>query len=287
MADIAAIRMGDIVNRVVPPAPWDEGDNIPWDDPGFSRRMLAVHLSQDSDSASRRTAIIGRHVNWINAVLLNGEPSKILDLACGPGLYASRLAELGHECVGVDYSPAAIEYAREQASAAGLSIDYRLGDIRAADYDAGYDLVMFIFGELNVFPKCDAAKIIKDSHAALQGEGLLLLEVQTCDSVKARGNVPCSWSASGGGLFSERPYIELKENFWDEVKKVTTTRYYIIDAETGAVSRMAQSARAYTTDEYAALLNESGFSSVEFYPFLGGVRDECAGHLVTIVARKT
>ena len=27
------------------PEPWDEGDNIPWNEPGFSRRMLREHLT--------------------------------------------------------------------------------------------------------------------------------------------------------------------------------------------------------------------------------------------------
>ena len=39
----------DIVNRTPAPIPWDEGDNIPWDDPDFSKRMLAEHLSQSHD----------------------------------------------------------------------------------------------------------------------------------------------------------------------------------------------------------------------------------------------
>jgi len=29
---------------------------------------------------------------------------EVLDLGCGPGLYASRLARLGHECTGIDYT---------------------------------------------------------------------------------------------------------------------------------------------------------------------------------------
>lgn len=31
----------DIVEREPEPMPWAEGDNIPWDDPEFSERMLA------------------------------------------------------------------------------------------------------------------------------------------------------------------------------------------------------------------------------------------------------
>ena len=32
--------ISDLVNRSMPPGPWEEGDNIPWNDPQFSRRML-------------------------------------------------------------------------------------------------------------------------------------------------------------------------------------------------------------------------------------------------------
>jgi hypothetical protein len=48
----------DIVERQPEPTPWSEGDNIPWDDPGFSDRMLAEHLSQDHDLASRKSETI-------------------------------------------------------------------------------------------------------------------------------------------------------------------------------------------------------------------------------------
>ena len=98
----------DMINRSSVPVPWAEGDNIPWHDPGFSRRMLKEHLSQDHDAASRRFEKIDRHVNWIHHKVLSGRPTKILDLGCGPGLYASRLAKMGHECIGIDYSPASI-----------------------------------------------------------------------------------------------------------------------------------------------------------------------------------
>ena len=55
----------DIVHRTPKPAPWSEGDNIPWDDPGFSERMLAEHLSQQHDLASRRSETIDQHLDWI------------------------------------------------------------------------------------------------------------------------------------------------------------------------------------------------------------------------------
>ena len=84
----------ELIERNPRPQPWSEGEKIPWDEPGFSRRMLREHLSQEHDAASRRFATIDRHVDWIHRSVLTGSPSRLLDLGCGPGLYSSRLARL-------------------------------------------------------------------------------------------------------------------------------------------------------------------------------------------------
>ena len=60
-------------------------------------------------------------------------------MCCGPGLYLERLAKLGHDCVGIDFSPASIEHAQNRSASLGLEIDYQLGDIRSVDYGAEYE----------------------------------------------------------------------------------------------------------------------------------------------------
>ena len=46
------MKIPDLIERKAIPQPWGEGDNIPWNEPGFSERMLAEHLSQAHDMAS-------------------------------------------------------------------------------------------------------------------------------------------------------------------------------------------------------------------------------------------
>ncbi len=93
--------------------------------------------------------------------------TRILDLACGPGLYSQRLAQLGHICVGIDFSPASVAYAQSQAVQADLTIDYVCGDIRTVGYGEGFDLAMLIFGEFNVFTEADAQQLLGSIHQAL------------------------------------------------------------------------------------------------------------------------
>ena len=44
-------------------------------------------------------------MGWIHSHVLGGGNGTVLDLACGPGLYALRLARRGCRCVGIDFSP--------------------------------------------------------------------------------------------------------------------------------------------------------------------------------------
>lgn len=280
------MKLIDVVSRQPSPEPWSEGETIPWHDPAFSRRMLKEHLSQEHDHASRRFETVDRHVRWIHGELLAGRPGRILDLACGPGLYSSRLARLGHECLGIDYSPASIEYARDEAAREGLSCRYLLEDVRRAEYGEGFSLAMLIYGEFNVFSPGNAATILQKACRALVPGGLLLLEPHPYDYVERLGRAPAGWYSAEGGLFSERPHLYLQENHWDEGRRAATTRYYIVDAATGEVTRHAGSMQAYADDDYRALLGAQGFRDVRFYPALAPAEGQARSDLIAIVAAK-
>jgi SAM-dependent methyltransferase len=280
------MELMDIVHRQSVPQPWAEGEKIPWNDPDFSRRMLSEHLSQEHDAASRRFGTIDRHVAWIHNHILKGKPTRILDLGCGPGLYTSRLAKLGHACVGIDFSPASIGYARARAEEAGSDCAYSQQDIRSADFGAGFGLVMSIFGELNVFRPEEARSILEKASRALLPDGFLLLEPHTFDAVARIGSEGPVWSSAEQGLFSEEPHLSLQENFWDAQNRVAIQRYFIVDAATGRVARHSASMQAYTDDEYRMLLTDCGFGGVEFYASLEGSTGEREGYLIALLSRK-
>ena len=276
----------EFVKRSGVPDAWERDGKIPWHEPGFSGRMLAEHLSQEHDGASRRSGIIEKQVDWIHCEVLSGRDARILDLGCGPGLYTSRLAKLGHECVGIDFSPASIAYAVEQAKGGGLRCSYRCEDIRAAEYGTGFGLVMLVHGEFNTFRPADAREILEKANAALAGDGVILLEPHTFEAVRQSGQQPPSWYSAPSGLFSERPHVCLEEHFWDAASRTSTTRFFIVDAATAEVTQHASSTQAYTDDEYRSALRECGFEDIRFAPSLTGVEDESQEGLFAITARK-
>jgi len=280
------MKILDLIERKAVPLPWAEGDNIPWSEAGFSARMLKEHLSQAHDMASRRFEVIDKHIEWIHHKLLEGRQSKILDLGCGPGFYTSRLAKRGHECVGIDYSPASIKYATEQNRKEKLSCKYLHEDIRKADFGTGFGLAMLIFGELNVFRPVEVKAILKKANDALAGDGVLVLEPHSFGVIKSIGEKAPSWYSAKSGLFSDKPHVCLEESFWDEQSSTATKRYFIIDASNGDVSRYATTYQAYTEQQYHSFLRECGFEGIEFYPSLGEAKDKYQDDLIAIVARE-
>jgi GrpB-like predicted nucleotidyltransferase (UPF0157 family)/SAM-dependent methyltransferase len=267
----------DIVQRPNPPEPWAEEGKIPWDDPGFGRRMLREHLSQDHDKASRRTRLIDQSISWMLDTADLKPGAQILDLACGPGLYSNRLTGLGYPTVGLDFSPASIHHARSEAEQLGVQTTFHLGDIRTAPFGQGNQLVLFLYGEFNVFTKADAAAILTKARQNLSPGGMLIVEPGAYESFNQTPH-RTFWNTSRHDLFSDTPHTCLSEFWWDEVTQTETTRHYIIDAESGYPSAMSATAQAYSDTEYVSIFQECGFTDVIIHPSLTG-EDERGGFL--------
>lgn len=276
--------LSSLVRQQPPPAPWLEGEKIPWDEPAFSARMLREHLSQAHDAASRRSEKIAAHTRWIERILLTVPAAQILDLGCGPGLYAQHLAQRGHSVCGIDFSPASIAYAKDRAG--HLPLAYTHADIRCADYGTGYDLALLIFGEFNAFCPQDARLILQKMRTALKPGAALLLEPHTYDFVHDLGHAPATWHPSPSDLFSEDPHLYLERHFWHSAHDASTTRYHIIDAATTSTKTWSASMQAYTDTTYRTLLEESGFNQITFYPSLLGKEDPTQQGLFALTARR-
>ena len=278
------MHLEDIVCRDIPPAPWAEGENIPWNEEAFSRRMLAEHLCQDHDRASYRREILDAYARWLHENALGARPGRVLDLTCGPGLITQRLARLGHCCMGIDFAPAAIAYARQQAESEGLACTYALADVREAYFGEAMDLAMMLQGQLNVFRRGEAAAILRRAFRALAPGGQIVLEMQSYEAVRDGGRTRRDWMAAEAGLFAEDPHVVLSESFWIGEDQARVDRHYVIDAATGRVGRMALTNEAYTGAEIEQLLTDAGFSDIRLPPSLPTVAIH-PSHLLAVAAK--
>jgi SAM-dependent methyltransferase len=136
-----------IFRRPTRPVPWVGGGNLPWNEPDFSRRMLREHLDESHGAATRVAAERQMIIDWLWPRLKLKPGQRLLDVTCGPGLYAVELARRGILVTGIDFIPAAVAYARDLAQRQGLAgrCTFVEHDARQMDYrDATFDAALFL-----------------------------------------------------------------------------------------------------------------------------------------------
>jgi len=239
---------------------WSPGYKIPWNDPDFSRRMLREHLSQDHDLASRREDAIASQARFLADRFLPPAGGRVLDLGCGPGLYAPHFLADGRRYLGIDFSPASIDHAVRHAGSPDAA--FVLSDLLDAPLAGPHDLALLLYGEFNVFPPDDAAGLLGRVHSALAPGGTLVLEVQTPAAVRTVGQGPDTWSAAQSGLFSDAPYLCLVRNRWYAAEATARQTFFVVDVADGGVEAMSSTTRAWSETELAALLADAGFAEI-------------------------
>ncbi|MEZ5332331.1 MAG: class I SAM-dependent methyltransferase [Thermoanaerobaculia bacterium] len=110
------------------------------------------------------------------------EGDAALDVGCGAGTEALRLASLGLRVIGVDRSAAALEIARERSAEAGLAVDWRQGD--ALELPVADDSVRLVVdrGCLHVIDRELRERYAAEVSRVLEPGGTLLLRGARSDS---------------------------------------------------------------------------------------------------------
>jgi SAM-dependent methyltransferase len=162
-----------------PPAPFTPGEPLFWDDPHISAQMLAFHLDENIEAASRGPKTIDRAVAWLAATLELQPGDAVIDLGCGPGLYASRLAGRGLRVTGVDYSRRSIAYATDYAREHRLDTTYRYQNYLELADENQYDAALLIYGDFCPLSPGQRALLLQNVRRALKPEGRFVLDVST------------------------------------------------------------------------------------------------------------
>jgi SAM-dependent methyltransferase len=98
---------------------------------------------------------------------------RVLDVPCGEGRIAGRLARRGCEVVGVDYTAPWIELARKQYPEA----TFEVADMRSTEYAHEFDAVVNWFTSFGYFDRMTNDRVLASFARALKPGGKLLLEV--------------------------------------------------------------------------------------------------------------
>ena len=269
------------------PQPFEPGEPHFWTDPHIARQMLASHLNPNVDSASRRPEIIEHSTNWIASSVGLRPGVRILDLGCGPGLYAEQLAQKGFLVTGVDFSQNSIDYAvaqaaRKQAEGTLPPIEYRCQNYLELDEPPIYAAVLLIYGDFCPLSPEQRSKLLANVHAALQPGGCFILDVTT-PRLRQRYGLKNGWYAAGDGFWKPGPHLVLEQGF--AYPGDLFLDQYIVIEENGKISVYRNWFQDYTPETIRAELSAGGFEIESLWGDLTGAPYTPESEWIGIVAR--
>lgn len=238
------------------PALFDYGNSVMWTDPYISKNLLECHLDAGNDLASRQPEKVTSIVNWIFDNI-NKKKMNILDLGCGPGLYAEKYASFGHNVTGIDFSENSISYAKKEAETKNLDINYLCQDYLTIDYEDEFDLITLIYMDFCVLRPNDRQLLLAKISRSLRKGGLFIFDVVNGKNIEGKV-LGSTWEISkGNGFWKKEPYIALNSGHHYPEAKTFVSQHVIIDDKDNIASYLFWNFY-YEIDDIELILRNTG-----------------------------
>ncbi len=280
----AMIDLSSLQDLQKKPLPYTMGEPLFWNDPYISKQMLIAHLDPTTNAASRKPEAIDKSVSWIIQESNIKPGNSVLDLGCGPGLYASRLAQKGFQVTGVDFSPNSINYARQYASEQDLQIDYRLQDYLSFDEISKYDTALLIYGDFCPLSPSQRKKLLENVYQALKPGGAFILDVTQFNTAKPDRS-RSDWYVDTEGFWRPNTHLVLEQTF-SYLEDALYLDQYIVIEENGTTSTYRVWRQDYTPHTITEELKEGGFRVQSLWGDLTGSPYSNNSEWIGIVSRK-
>jgi ubiquinone/menaquinone biosynthesis C-methylase UbiE len=211
---------------------------MPWWESWFGEEYLDLYPHRDLADARRAVAFALDR--------LGPDPAPILDLCCGSGRHALRLADRGVPPVGLDYSAPQLELARARNPALRLV----RADMRALPFaDASFRSIVNFFTSFGYFlSESDNFSVVAEIERALSPGGSVLCDTFGVRHVLSR-LVADEQRESGGRQYRIR-------RSWNAERRRIEKE---IEVRRGASTEtFRESVRAYTAEELTAMFESAG-----------------------------
>jgi 2-polyprenyl-3-methyl-5-hydroxy-6-metoxy-1,4-benzoquinol methylase len=255
-----------------------------WADEHTSKRMLAYHLNESIDVSSRKKSFIELSATWIASHFAIGEHTRVADFGCGPGLYATLLAEKGARVTGIDFSKTSLEYADKTAREKNLDIRYVKQNYLDYDTPDKFDLVMMIMCDFCALGPAQRKHMLQKFHAMLKPGGSVLLDVYSLNAFRQRQETATYGHNLLDGFWTPEDYYGFLNTFKYEQDKVVLDKYTIITASrTEVIYNWLQ---YFSLESLAQEFKANGFDIAEYYSDVAGTPFNNSADEFAVVARK-
>ena len=188
-------------------------------------------------------------------LLALGDGAEVLDLACGQGRIANRLAGIGAWVTGLDATPLFLDIGRADARRRGVTVEYVHGDMRSIPWTGRFDAVVNWFTAYGYFDDAQNRAVLTQVRQALRPGGRFLVELIHRDGLLAHW-VPATVTEIDDGIL-----IDQRE--FDPLTGRANARRTII--RHGRARHSSFFTRLFSFTELRDWLHDAGFHTVEGY----------------------
>lgn len=191
-----------------------------------------------------------QEIEFILSALNLPNGSAILDLYCGYGRHAIKLAKRGFQITGVDSTVSFLEIARQKATEAGVDAKFEQYDMRELAYEIEFDAVISMFAAFGFFSDEENEQVVGRIYQALKPGGVLLIDLLNREWM-LKNNLTRYWRhPSGDYVLSYK--VELVEG-------MAVMKRELLNQITGAKTKFEFMLRAYSLPELITILCRQGF----------------------------
>lgn len=253
-----------------------------WTNEHTAQQMLQYHLNDDIEASSRNSVFIEKSCDWI-ADHFNINGKKIIDFGCGPGLYASKLAQRGAFVTGIDFSENSINYARAAAKEKELEINYIVSDYLDFETAEKFDLIIMIMCDFCALSPNQRKTLLTKFKAILKPEGSILMDVYSLSNFEKKSESAAYEKNQLFGFWSPSDYYTFVNTFKYEDEKVLLDKYTIYEAnkDEKIVYNWLQH---YSVGKLQAELNQNGLLVKEQLASVAGGKFDSKSNEFAIIA---
>ena len=254
-----------------------------WTDPHVAKQMLALHLDPDGDIASRNHRTVEKTVRWLCDRFDLGPGRQVLDLGCGPGLYANPLANLGADVTGVDFSAHSLAHARGVAQRQNGAPRFLEANYLELELAGEFDVAMLIYGDLCALSPSQRRHLLASIRRWLAPGGHFVFDVFSAALFHDLAEEASYTFEPCGGFWSPGSHFHFLSRFKYEEETLYLDRHAIV--EENRSREFLNWIQCYEPETLSHELKAAGWEVVEVSGSLAGDPYDPARHDFAVAAR--
>lgn len=257
----------DISKAFKKPALYEQTKAAFWDDEYISKQMLKAHLNPDFEGASRKHNFIEESVAWIKEIVPPTNYPLLLDVGCGPGIYAEKFTKTGYHVTGIDFSKRSISYAKSSAKNQNLKIHYLYQNYLDMNLEKQFDFVTMIYCDYGALSMKDRQILMAKIYQHLKPKGKFLLDVFSVSQFNGFLEKQSWQFCEHGGFWCEETYAALN-GYYKYLNHITLEQISILTNSDLTTYNLWTS--YFTKETLIAEAREAGFKVCDVFSDVKG-----------------